>query len=473
MIATHPTAPRAGALLLLLSQPACAWMSPDYQRPQVELKAQYGTQTATAAAAQLGWEDFVVDPQLKRLVHAALAHNHNLKQARLSVDIMAARYRIQRSARLPTVGVQGQITAAKVPASVSQTGASYNAETYSVGLGMAAYELDFFGRVASLSDAALERYLASEDGLRSTQLALISQVITAYLNWSSALAQRALVEETLESREASLAIAKAQFEAGATTQLQYQNTLGLTASARAQLQQLARAAGQAKNALSLLSGLPEVTLNPPTGPAVLEDDLQAGLPSQLIARRPDISAAEHQLKAANANIGAARAAFFPSINLTAQAGSQSAELSGLFAGDSWGWSLSPSINLPIFTYGRNQANLEVAKLQNEQRIAAYELTVRTAFNEVSDALLARQTLTAEAAARAELAAASGESLRLSKTRYEAGADSQLVYLDAARQEVAARLGLIQTQTQRQIALVQLFKALGGGWSAPQAAEEAP
>ncbi|BCD88565.1 hypothetical protein PSm6_49720 [Pseudomonas solani] len=336
-----------------------------------------------------------------------------------------------------------------------------------MGVSLPEYELDLFGRVKSLTDSALEQYLATEEAGRSARIALVAEVTQAYLTYDGAQRRLALTRQTLESREDSLDLTAQRRAAGAATALDHQEALGLVEQARAELEANQRQKQQALNALVLLIGTPDAAKALPEAPRdelLLIQDIAPGAPSALLERRPDILAAEHRLKSRNADIGAARAAFFPRISLTGSYGSSSAEVSGLFDGGSRSWSFMPTLSLPIFDAGRNSANLDLAEVRKDAAVAAYEGSIQTAFREVADALAATDTLRREEAARRALANTSNETLKLAKARYEGGVDSHLRYLDAQRSSFVNDSTLIETSTQRQLALVDLFRALGGGWS---------
>ncbi|MBJ7548260.1 efflux transporter outer membrane subunit, partial [Pseudomonas sp. OA3] len=346
------------------------------------------------------------------------------------------------------------------------TGRSEVTSVYQVGLGLAEYEVDLFGRVRNLSESALETYLATEEATRATQISLIAEVIQAYLTRDGALRRKALVEQTLDSRLASLELVSRRREVGAATALDYQEAVGLAEQAKAERESTERQLRQADNALALLLGTPDAGRLLPSTPRdelMVLQDIAPGTSSELIERRPDILASEHRLKARNADIGAARAAFFPRITLTGSVGSSSTELSGLFEGGSRAWSFAPTLSLPIFAGGRNRANLDLAEVRQDAAVADYEGTIQTAFREVADALAATDTLRREETARRALAESSRAAEALAEARYRGGVDDHLRYLDAQRSSFNDQTTLIQISTDRQLALADLFRALGGGW----------
>ena len=333
---------------------------------------------------------------------------------------------------------------------------------------MTAFELDLFGRVRNLSQAALEDYLATEEAAHAARISLVAEVIAAYLTRQGAEQRLRLTEQTLATREVSLRLASERRRAGTATALDYQEALGLTEQSRAEQARIDREFRQADNALTLLVGVSDLSPHLPQRSdqrALLVQELAAGTPSDLLSYRPDILAAEHRLRARYADIGAARAAFFPQISLTGLFGTASADLSDLFRSGQRTWSFAPQLTLPIFNAGRNRANLDLATVRRDIAVADYEKAIQTAFREVSDALAATDTLRREEAARQTLAAASSEALRLAEARWRAGVDSHLRYLDAQRSDFANQAMLIEIRTQRQIALATLFKTLGGGWLA--------
>lgn len=443
-------------------------LAPSYERLPAPVAAQWNAAQASGTSAQaLDWQTFIVDADLRRAVDTALSNNRSLRQALLDIEAARAQYRIQRADRLPSLNANATGNRQRLPADQSQTGRSDVTSVYQVGLGLAEYEVDLFGRVRNLSEAALESYLATEQATRATQISLIAEVIQAYLTRDGALRRQALVEQTLDSRLASLDLVSRRREAGTATGLDYQEVVGLAEQAKAERESILRQLRQADNALVLLLGTPDASRLLPSEPRdsiMVLQDIAPGTTSALIERRPDILASEHLLKARNADIGAARAAFFPRITLTGSVGSSSTELSGLFEGGSRAWSFAPSLSLPIFAGGRNRANLDLAEVRQDAAVANYEGTIQTAFREVADALAATDTLRREEAARRALADSSRAAETLAEARYRGGVDDHLRYLDAQRNSFTDQTGLIQISTDRQLALADLFRALGGGWT---------
>ncbi|KIP90868.1 MULTISPECIES: efflux transporter outer membrane subunit [Pseudomonas] len=458
---------RPALLALAITLGGCS-LAPHYERPDAPVAEQWrAASTAGTRADALDWQTFIVDADLRRAVDTALSNNRSLRQALLDIEAARAQYRIQRADRLPSINANATGNRQRLPADQSQTGRSEVTSVYQVGLGLAEYEVDLFGRVRNLSEAALETYLATEEATRATQISLIAEVIQAYLTRDGALRRIALVEQTLDSRLASLDLVSRRREAGTATALDYQEAVGLAEQAKAERESTERQLRQADNALVLLLGTPDVERLLPAKPRdnlMVLQDIAPGTTSALIERRPDILASEHRLKARNADIGAARAAFFPRITLTGSVGSSSTELSGLFDGGSRAWSFAPSLSLPIFAGGRNRANLDLAEVRQDAAVAEYEGTIQTAFREVADALAATDTLRREEAARRALADSSRAAETLAEARYRGGVDDHLRYLDAQRSSFTDQTTLIQISTERQLALADLFRTLGGGWA---------
>ncbi|WP_313065623.1 efflux transporter outer membrane subunit [Achromobacter animicus] len=463
---------RMSALLLTAALAGCS-LAPVYERPASpvgENWSQASTSPGESAAATLDWQSFVTDDALRKLVELSLANNRDLRQSLLNIEAARAQYQITRADRLPGIDAQGTGTRQRVPGDLNTTGEAAVQSSYQAGLGLTAFELDLFGRVRSLSDAALQEYLSTEATARSAQISLVAEVIQAYVARDSAQRRLDVTRQTLASREASLELIVKRRQAGTATALDYQEALGLTEQSRAELERMDREVRQAGNALGLLVGISDLSPYLPARTAdapMLVQEIAAGAPSALLENRPDILAAEHQLQARNASIGAARAAFFPSISLTGLFGSSSADLSGLFESGQRAWSFAPQITLPIFAGGRNVANLDLATVRKDIAVAQYEKTIQTAFREVSDALVATETLRREEASRLALAQSSQIAMQLSEARYRGGVDSHLRYLDAQRSAYTDQIAYIDVSAQRQAALATLFKALGGGWPAQQ------
>jgi multidrug efflux system outer membrane protein len=445
---------------------------PDYQQPPAPIASQWPqghayapTEAADSAAAEQGWRQFFRDPALQQLIESALLNNRDLRVAALNIEAYRAQYRIQRADLLPALSADGSGSRQRLPADVAPTGSAGISSQYSATLGVSAYELDLFGRVRSLSQQALETYLSSEEARRSTQISLVASVATAYLTWQADQALLQLTEDTLGAYEESYQLTLRSSEIGVASALDLSQSRTSVEAARVKLAQYQRLVAQDRNGLALLlgSGLPEDLPTSQPLDAELLSQVPAGLPSDLLQRRPDILEAEHLLKAANANIGAARAAFFPSISLTANAGSVSPDLSGLFGGGSGTWLFQPQISLPIFNAGSLRASLDYSKIQKDIGVARYEKSIQTAFQEVADGLAARQTYQRQLQAQRDLVEANQDYYRLAERRYRIGIDSNLTFLDAQRSLFSAQQALISDRLAQLTSEVNLYKALGGGW----------
>ncbi|KFJ13897.1 outer membrane protein oprM [Delftia acidovorans] len=446
---------------------------PTYERPAAPVAAQYTRANATAAAeggtaaAQLPWQDFFQDARLQQLVRTALDNNRDLRVAALNIERAQAQYRITRADQFPTVGAG--VNASRAP-NTTGSGTKY-VNSYQVGLAVTSWELDFFGRIGSLKEAALAQYLATEEARRAAQTSLVAAVASG---WYTLLADEQLLKisrDTLRTREESIKLTKLRFDTGVASELDYRQAVSLTEAARATLAQQQRQRALDENALVLLLGqsLPADVLASLGSSQGLRDTadlpaVPAGLPSDLLTQRPDIRQAEQQLISTNANIGAARAAFFPRITLTGQFGTASNELSGLFKSGSWGFTLAPSALLPIFDAGRNSANLAAAKVEREVAIAQYEKSIQSAFREVSDALDSQGTLRDQIMAQRAQLEAEQARLKLSDLRYSNGVASYLDLLDAQRTLFALEQSTVSVRLAQLLNQIELYKALGGGWT---------
>lgn len=460
----YPVVLSSVAFAVLLS--ACASLAPPYATPALPVAPAYANDVTAAGAsvASLGWREYFTDPQLQSLIRLALDNNRDLRRTLLRVDEARAAYGIERSQLFPSIGVQAGVDRSRTPADLSITGQALIADNYQAGFGLASWEIDFWGRIRSLQDAALEEFLATDAARRAASVELVAQVANAYLALRGLDERIALARQTIATRQQSFRIFTRRVEVGSTSRLNLTEVHTLLTQAQTLGIQLELARTAQLNALTLLIGAP-VDLPPPAGqldehPAFL--DLAAGLPSDLLIQRPDIVAAEHRLQAANANIGAARAAFFPRIALTATLGSASAELDGLFAAGSHAWIFSPSISLPIFDAGRRKNALTLAEVRKEMAVSDYEKIVQTAFRDVSDALSARHWLTRQVAVARQALATQLERARLSQLRFDNGASAFLDVLDAQRDLLDAEQKLVQTRRSLQSSHVSLYAALGGG-----------
>jgi multidrug efflux system outer membrane protein len=459
---------------------ACT-MEPHYKRPEAPVPASWTDQAQpsnnTTPAARVGWREFFPDKNMQRLIEMALANNRDLRVAALNVQATQAQYRIQRSDLFPTIAATGLEEIEKYPTGVSaaqgtggtgSAGVSTNGSTirfFEAGVGFTSYEIDLFGRIRSLNHEAFEKYLSSEETRRSTQLTLIAQVVSAYLTVLADETILKVTRETLKSQQDSYDLTKRSLDAGTTTALAFRQAATTVDTARSNLAQYNRQAAQDRNALMLLLGGPiptDIAFDIDLGAVNLSADLPAEVPSQVLTSRPDVLAAEHTLIAANADIGAARAAFFPSITLTGQYGTASTQLSGLFKAGSSAWSFAPQITLPIFTGGKNKASLDLSKIEKDINIAQYEKALQTAFREVDDALSARQTLDEQLAAQRALLEDTSQSYELANLRFKNGVDSFLPVLDAQRALYSAQQSVINLELIRLQNMATLYKALGGG-----------
>lgn len=462
-------------------------MIPNYERPAAPIAAEWpmlrlsrslsntsdtppaaSAAVQSTAAADIEWQSFFSDPKLRQLIDAALRNNRDLRIAVLNIEQARAQFQIRRAAQFPTVNAG--LTGSRQP---NANGNGSITSLYTAGLLVTAYELDFFGRVASLKEAALAQYLATEEGRKTAQIGLIAAVANTYLSLLADEESLVITQQTLATREESFKLSQLRFDNGVTSELDLRQAESLAEAARVALAQLVRQRELDLNALTLLLGQSltgDLAVALPAGQgladAPLMIDVPAGLPSDLLTRRPDIRQAEQQLLAANADIGAARAAFFPQISLTASAGSASSSLSGLFKSGSYGWTLAPQLILPIFDAGRNRAGLDSANAGRDIAVAQYEKSIQSAFREVSDALAGRATLGEQLRAQQAQAIAEATRFKLADLRYQNGVASYLELLDAQRSLFAAQQAVVQTrllQLQNQVAL---YKTLGGGWKEP-------
>ncbi|MBS7661077.1 AdeC/AdeK/OprM family multidrug efflux complex outer membrane factor [Pseudomonas lalucatii] len=461
---------KALTVVVALALGGCT-LIPDYERPPAPVPADWPqgaaynpAQEGGVSAALLGWQQFFLDPALRQLVGVALDNNRDLRHAALNVEAYRALYRIQRSELFPTIDAGAAGVRQRLPDDLSRTGESGIQSQYDVSLGVA-YELDVFGRIRSLSRAALEQYMATTEAQRSVQIALVGDVATAYFTWRTDQALLKLTEATLDSYRQSLELIRASAEAGTASELDVRQARTLVDQARTQKALYTRRIAEDANALQLLlgTGIPADLPEADKPNIELLADFPAGLPADLLLRRPDIRAAEHRLLAANANIGAARAAFFPSIGLTGAAGTASRELSGLFDAGSGTWSLMPQINIPIFTAGRLKANLDYTEVQKNINVADYEKSIQTAFREVADGLAARDNLGGQVKAQRDLVENNQAYYQLARQRYDEGVDAYLTVLDAQRELFASQRQLLSDQLLQLNREVLLYKSLGGGW----------
>jgi multidrug efflux system outer membrane protein len=458
---------------------ACT-LEPHYHRPPAPVPALPGATASDTAAADIGWREFFPDPQLQQLIALALSNNRDLRVAALNVQSAQAQYRIQRAELFPTVDASAVeqvqhippgVLAAEFPSAAAGGGAAalpsngVTLHTYDVGIGFTSYELDFFGRIRSLNHAALQQYFSSGETRRSVELTLVAEVATAYLTVRTDQTFLDITRDTLKSQEDSYALTQKMFSGGTTTELALRQAETTVDTARANLAQYNRQLAQDRDALQLLLGAPipdGINFSGGLDSGNMVAELEEGIPSDVLVRRPDVLAAEHQLMAANAEIGAARAAFLPAISLTGNFGTESTQLSGLFKGGTRAWTFSPQISVPIFAGGANVANLQATKLARDTAVAQYEKAIQTAFREVADALVARGALDEQLAAQQALVTASAVAYRLADMRYRGGVDSYLTALVAQVSLYSAQQQLQTVRLLRLQNLVTLYKALGGG-----------
>lgn len=457
------------AIALALS--ACS-LTPKLDKPQAPVPAAFpdlspeSGETPVAHAPETGWRDMFGDPRLQALISLALDNNRDLRLAVLNVDAVQSQFRVQRAARLPSGEIDVSASRERSPAGVgdSPESASVQKQT-SLSLGVSAFEVDLFGRVRALTDAAFANYLASQHAFRAAQITLVGAVAEAYFAERLAQEQYQLAERTLIDWDQSLELARLLRKADQNSALEVAQAEGQVSTAQADLEARRRAWSRARNALAVLIGTDIPSDLPP--PLPLEDQplltiLPAGLPSEVLSQRPDILQAEQALVAANADIGAARAAFFPRLSLTASVGVASQSLSGLFDSDQRTWRFTPQITQPIFQHGRLKAELRLAEVRKSAAIVEYERAIQNAFREVADGLAGNATLGRQLDAQQRTVASAERRAELSNLRYRAGLEGRLELLDAQRQLYAARQSLLDLRQEEINNAVALYKALGGG-----------
>lgn len=466
---------KASSLAALALCAACT-MIPHYDRPDGSVAGTYPTAGDAAkamgnstsgipAASDIGWRNFFTDPRLQKLIELSLKNNRDLRAAAFQVDELRGQYQIQRAALMPEIDLQGTGTRQSVPPALSQSGTRYGS-VYQVNFTESQWELDFWGRIRSLSQAALQTYFATAEARKATEILLVSQVADQYLTLLAYDDELKVTNDTLTTATESYRLAKLQFDVGTGSELDLRQAEGVVETAKANLQTQVRLRQQAINNLVLLVGEPlpdDLPAGTTLGEQKLMTDIPAGLPSDLLTRRPDIMEAEAKLKSANANIGAARAAFFPKVTLTSNAGTISPTLGSLFKAGSGQWAFTPSISLPIFDGGANIAGLAVVNADKKIAVAQYEKAVQSAFTEVANGLAGRGTYDAQIEAQTRFTATTQRRLDLSNLRYKSGVDSYLNVLTAQNDLYQAQLSLITAQLARQTNLVDLYEALGGGW----------
>lgn len=464
---------KALPVLLAVTLAGCS-LAPEYERPVAPVPAVFpyagamsGEEVGAQYAADLGWQEFFSDARLRELIGLALENNRDMRIALARVEEARAQYGIADSDRLPTFGVGGNAQITRNPEDMRMGGPQSPSVTraYMAGVAMTTFELDFFGRIRNLSEAARQQFLATAEAQRTVHINLVSQVAEAYFQLRMAQQLQALMEKTLESRQATYRLVQARYDIGVASALDLQQAKGQVETVRADQQATKRMEAQALNALQLLVGAPIPDDLPP--PAVFGRDqvlasVPVGLPSDLLIRRPDIISAEHALMGANANIGAARAAFFPNISITGMLGFASPQLGGLFSGGNRYWQYAPQIQIPIFNSGI-AGGLDLAEARKNIAVAEYEKTIQGAFREVADALAGEATYWDQLEAMRALEATAAEALRLANLRYETGVDSFLQVQNAEVNLYGVQQAFLQVGMESLLNRVALYKALGGGW----------
>jgi len=482
LLATGKSSRLLGLSVLALSMAACntipkADTSPVLAEPNLPIEQAYGafgdetvsTSEQPSIAGQR-WQDFYSDERLKRLIALGLSNNKDFESARLAIEKARAQYRITDINDLPTINGQAEYSrqsqsSPRVETPFGSTGGRQTTDSYSVNLGLASYELDFWGRIDSLKDQALQRFLSTTAAKDSIQISLISNIAQCYANLSYSLAQLKLAEATVESRERSLFIANERFKAGIDPKLPSLQSAAALESARLAVLRAQSSILTSRNALQFLLGAPvptELIPAPAVSNITNHEVFSAGLPSELLRYRPDVLQAEYDLKAAGANIAVARAAYFPTISLASSVGVRSDGLSDLFDNDAVGWSFGPNISVPIFDAGRLDANYDVAQIEREQTLASYERSIQTAFREVSDVLATRATLGEQLAAQYRLQDNFDQTYEIADARFKAGISNYLDVLDAQRSLFDTQQGILDLELQKIISQIELYQALGGG-----------
>jgi len=460
-----------GAIILILG--GCT-LAPEYSRPEAPMPAQWpsgaayveaGAWGALPTAAEIPWREFFPDERLQRLIEDALKNNRDLRLTGLNVERARALYGIQRAELLPSVDAAGSWFKERVPAELSTTRRRMTVEQYSVDFGLFSWEIDFFGRIRSLKDRALEEYLATAEAQRSAQILLISTVANAYLTLAADRERLKLAESTLEAQQAAYNLVKRRYEHGIASELDLNQAQTQVDIARGDIARFTQLAAQDENALNLLVGSSSPMPNDflPAGLDSIKPprEISPGLSSEVLLYRPDIASAEHRLMASNANIGAARAAFFPRISLTTTLGTASTELSNLFHAGTRTWTFAPQVFMPIFD-ARLWSAYDATRVEKEISLTQYERAIQTAFREVADALAVRGTVDRQVSAQQSLVDAVARTYRLSNLRYDRGIDSYLGVLDAQRSLYAAQQGLIALRLGKLANQVRLYAVLGGG-----------
>ena len=447
-------------------------LEPKYVRPDAPVPPGWPVGDAylkqsEAALPTVGYRDIFRDPKLQSVIEQALVNNRDLRIAAANIDIARAQYRVQRAELFPAIGASADVSISDEGKRNGGVGTGVTNgvnKSYSLGAGLTGYEIDLFGRVRSLSRAAQQRYFATEAAARATRLALVGDIASTYLALAADRSRLAIARETEANAGRAAELTGARLRGGIAPRTEVRQAQTILDQARSDSAALTTAVAQDKNALDLLAGAP---VDPALLPESLESvdgllsELPAGLSSEILLRRPDVVQAEYQLRAANAEIGAARAAFFPRISLTAFAGLASTALSSLFSGGAFGWSVQPGATLPIFDGGANRGNLALSRAQRELALARYEQSIQTAFRDVADALARRGTIGNQFSAQSDLVAHAADNYRLAYARYREGIDQFLTTLDSQRVLYAAQNSLVTARLERADNLVQIYRALGG------------
>lgn len=452
---------------LALSLAACQSMRGPEPVAQANIPTSYLSSGSGQSIAEQGYKDFFTDARLLKVIDLSLANNRDLRTAALNIQRAQQQYQISENNQLPTIGASGSV--------VRQVSPTVNPNnpysTYHVGLGVTAYELDFWGRVRSLKDNALDNFLATQSSRDATQIALIGQVAQAWLSYSFANEQLRLSQQTLKAQLDSYNLNKKRFDVGIDSEIPVRQAQVSVETARSDVANFKTQVAQAQNLLDLLVGQPvSKDLLPTKGITRITNSNTSltGLPSDLLHNRPDIKTAEYQLSAAGANIGAARAQLFPTISLTGSAGFASTDLSNLFKSGGFAWSIGPSLDIPIFDWGTRKANIKISETDQQIALANYEKSIQSAFREVNDALATRQNIGDRITAQKNLVQATGVTYKLSNARFRSGIDSFLTVLDAQRSSYAAEQGLLLLQQADLNNQIELYKTLGGGVKASSA-----
>lgn len=448
----------------------CATLEPTYERPAQPTPNAWPQTTvdapgANSQSAMPAWQAFYTDAKLRAVIERALIENRDLRVAALNIERARSLNQIQRAALVPGVNASASGSIQEGPNPT--TGATTLTRQYGASVGLTSYEVDFFGRVRSLNRATLQSFFATEAARDTAEISLVAQVASTYLAWAGDIELLALANSTLETQEKSLELTRKRFDAGASSILDVRRAETIVEAARADAAQLSAIVAQDENALTLLVGAPVPAELRPTAVGALtfaSAPLPLGLPSEVLLTRPDVRSAEHALRSANANIGAARAAFFPRVAITGAAGQVDARFENLFSGAAQTWSFAPSISIPIFDGGARRGQLGAARADRDIAVAQYEKSIQTAFREVADALAANSAIGREVSAREALSNAAQDAHRISEARYRQGIDNYLSVLDAQRESYTAQRGLVTARVARAVNLVTLYKTLGGGYA---------